>query len=47
MLQPHPFADQIKHDPRVEVLLVSKANRDQVFDKVTDWLRTPGATVAK
>jgi len=39
MLQPHPFADQVKHDPRVEVLLVSKANRDQVFDKVTNWLR--------
>jgi nucleoside-triphosphatase len=38
MLQPHPFADQIKHDPRVEVLLVSKANRDQDFNKVTDWL---------
>ena len=39
MLPPHPFADQIKHDPRVAVLLVSKANRDQEFDKVTDWLR--------
>jgi nucleoside-triphosphatase len=39
MLQPHPFADQVKHDPRVEVLLVSKANRDQLLDKVTNWLR--------
>jgi nucleoside-triphosphatase len=39
MLQPHPFADRVKHDPRVEVLLVSKANRDQVLDKVTNWLR--------
>lgn len=39
MLQPHPFADQIKHDSRVEVLLVSKANRDQVLDKATNWLR--------
>jgi nucleoside-triphosphatase len=39
MLQPHPFADKVKHDPRVEVLLVSKANRDQVLDKVTNWLR--------
>jgi nucleoside-triphosphatase len=28
LLSTHPFADQIKHDPRVEVLLVSKANRD-------------------
>jgi nucleoside-triphosphatase len=39
MLQPHPFADQVKKDPRVAVLLVSKANRDQVFDKATNWLR--------
>ena len=39
MLQPHPFADQIKRDPRVEVVLISKANRDQVLDKVTKWLR--------
>ena len=47
MLQPHPLADQVKKDPRVEVLLVSEANRDQVFDRVTNCLRTPGATVAK
>ncbi len=39
LLPPHPFADQIKDNPRVEVLLVSKANRDQVLDKVTNWLR--------
>src|SRR5512136_1643849 len=37
-LQPHPFADRIKHDPRVEVLLVSKANRQDVFHGVTEWL---------
>jgi nucleoside-triphosphatase len=47
MLQPHPLTDQVKKDPRVEVLLVSKANRDHVLDRVTNWLRTPGATVAK
>ncbi len=39
MLQPHPVADQIKRDPRVEVVLISKANRDRVLDKVTNWLR--------
>jgi nucleoside-triphosphatase len=39
MLQPHPFADQIKRDPRVEVVLISKTNRDRVLDKVTNWLR--------
>ena len=40
MLQPHPFADQIKRDARVQVLLVSKANRQQVLNKVTEWLQT-------
>ena len=39
MLQPHPFADKVKHDPRVEVVMVSKANRQGVFDTVTNWLR--------
>ena len=47
MLQPHPFADKVKHDPRVEVLLVSKANRDQVLDKVTNWLRAYAPLAAK
>jgi nucleoside-triphosphatase len=37
-LHQHPLADQVRQDPRVEVLFVSKANRDQVFDKVIDWL---------
>lgn len=40
MLQPHPFADRIKSDPRVQVILLSKSNRQQVLDKVTEWLRT-------
>jgi nucleoside-triphosphatase len=39
MLQPHPFADQIKRDARVQVLLLTKANRRQAFDQVTEWLQ--------
>jgi nucleoside-triphosphatase THEP1 len=39
VLQPHPFADRIKHDQRVEVLLLTKVNRQQVLDSVTEWLR--------
>jgi len=39
MLHPHPFADQIKRDPRVRVVLLSRSNRQRVFDMVTDWLR--------
>lgn len=39
MLHSHPFADQIKHDPRVQVLLLTKANRLQILHQVTEWLR--------
>jgi nucleoside-triphosphatase len=39
MLQSHPFADQIKRDPKVRVLLLTKANRQPVFDQVTEWLQ--------
>lgn len=38
-LQPHPFADSIKHDPRVQVLLVSRPNRQSVLGEVTRWLQ--------
>ena len=40
MLQPHPFVDQIKRDARVRVVLLTRANRQEVFDQVTEWLRT-------
>ena len=40
MLRPHPFADRIKSDPRVQVILLSKSNRPQVLGKVTEWLQT-------
>jgi len=38
MLNPHPFADEIKRHPEVEVLLVTRDNRHQVMNKVLDWL---------
>jgi nucleoside-triphosphatase len=38
MLNPHPFADEIKHHPEVEVLLVTRDNRPQAMKKVLDWL---------
>jgi nucleoside-triphosphatase len=40
MLQPHPFADQVRRDARVRVVLLTRANRPEVFDQVTEWLRT-------
>jgi nucleoside-triphosphatase len=39
MLQPHPFADQIKRDPKVQLFVLTKATRQQVFDQVTEWLQ--------
>ncbi len=39
MLSSHPWADQIKQDPRVEVLLVSRTNHQQVLGEVMEWLR--------
>jgi nucleoside-triphosphatase len=39
MLQPHPFADQVRRDPRVQVLLLTKATRRQAIDRVTEWLQ--------
>jgi nucleoside-triphosphatase THEP1 len=38
MLNPHPFADQIKRHPEVEVLLVTRENRTEVIKKVLNWL---------
>ena len=38
MLNPHPFANEIKRHPEIEVLLVTKDNRPQVINQVLDWL---------
>jgi len=38
MLNPHPFADEIKRHPEVEVLLVTRDNRTEVTRKVLNWL---------
>jgi nucleoside-triphosphatase len=38
MLGPHPFADEIKRHPEVEVLLVTGDNRPEVLRKVLDWV---------
>jgi nucleoside-triphosphatase len=39
-LQPHPFADRVKRDPRVQVVVVSRSNRQMVLGEVTRWLKT-------
>jgi nucleoside-triphosphatase len=38
MLNPHPFADQIKLRPEVEVLPVDRDNRSKVMKRILDWL---------
>ena len=38
MLNPHPFADEIKRHPEVEMLLVTRDNRAEVMNKVLNWL---------
>ena len=38
MLNPHPFADEIKRHPKVETLLVTRDNRTKVMGKVLTWL---------
>jgi nucleoside-triphosphatase len=38
MFNPHPFADEIKRRPEVEILLVTRDNRIDVMEKVINWL---------
>jgi nucleoside-triphosphatase len=39
MLAPHPWADRIKQDPRVEVVMVSRTNRQQMAKELLAWLK--------
>ena len=38
MLNPHPFADEIKLHPQVETLLITRDNRTEMMAKVLNWL---------
>jgi nucleoside-triphosphatase len=38
MLNPHPFADEIKLHPDVETLLVTRDSNTEVMKRVLDWL---------
>jgi hypothetical protein len=38
MLNPHPFAGEIKRHPEVETLLVTRDNPTEVMRKVLNWL---------
>jgi len=38
MLNPHPFADEIKRQPDLETRLATGDNRTEVMKKVLNWL---------
>ncbi len=39
MYRPHPWADEIKRHPKVKVLVVTRANHNQVLEEIQGWLR--------
>ena len=40
MFSPHPFADEIKRHPKVQVTRISRANRDNALQEVISWLKS-------
>ncbi len=38
MLSSHPFADRVKSRPGVETILVTRDNRAQVHEEISNWL---------
>jgi nucleoside-triphosphatase len=39
MLNPHPFADDVRRHPNVKVIELTRANHDQVLKEILDWLK--------
>ena len=39
MLSSHPFADEIKSHPKVQMVEITRANHDQVLKEITNWLK--------
>ena len=37
MLSPHPYADAIKHQPQVNLIMVTRTNHQQVLEELRDW----------
>lgn len=38
MLKPHPWADEIKRSPEVELITVTRTNHQQVLNSILRWL---------
>jgi nucleoside-triphosphatase len=41
MLSPNPYADDIKRQPQVNVVTVTRTNHQQVLEELRDWLNAP------
>ena len=41
MLSPNPYADDIKRQPQVIVVTVTRTNHQQVLEELRDWLNAP------
>ena len=39
MLNPNPFADEIKRHPKVKVIQLSRANHDEVLREMLEWIK--------
>jgi nucleoside-triphosphatase len=39
MLNPHPFADDVRRRPNVKVVELTRDNHDQVLKEILDWLK--------
>ncbi len=44
MLKPHPWADEIKRRPEVNLVSLTRDNRQQVLIQTQSWLREPGGS---
>jgi nucleoside-triphosphatase len=40
MLNPNPFADNIKHHSEVKVIQLTRANHDEVLGEILDWIKS-------
>jgi nucleoside-triphosphatase len=40
MLSPNPYADAIKHQPQVNLIMVTRTNHQQVLQELQSWLST-------
>jgi nucleoside-triphosphatase len=40
MLNPHPFADEVKRHPSVKLVELTRDNRERVLKEIVDWIKS-------